>query len=122
MSILDRIGMALALAASVAFCQIAFAHASLKRASPAPGTTVQVAPTEIVLSFSEPVEEAFSTVTVKDASGKSMSSAKVRIDATDGATVHLDVPKLPSGLYTVQWVAVSHDSHRRTGVFSFTVK
>jgi copper resistance protein C len=32
------------------------------------------------------------------------------------------LPPLPSGTYTVHWVAVSVDSHRTQGGYNFTVK
>ena len=119
---LNALGMTLVVAASALFSQVAAAHASLKKSVPAADATVDVAPKEITLTFSEHVEEAFSTVTVKDAAGKDVSTAKSHVDAADGATLHLDVPSLQSGVYTVQWAAVTHDSHRRTGDFKFTVK
>jgi methionine-rich copper-binding protein CopC len=51
-----------------------------------------------------------------------VTAAKAHIDAADGAILHLDAPLLTSGVYTVQWVAVAHDGHRRTGEFKFTLK
>jgi methionine-rich copper-binding protein CopC len=32
------------------------------------------------------------------------------------------LPKLPPGVYTVNWVAVSVDTHRSQGEYKFTVK
>ena len=118
----NALGLALVLASTAFFSQIAAAHASLKSSSPAPGAAVEVAPKEISLTFNEKVEEAFSAVTVKDAAGKDVATAKAKVDATDGVTLHLEVPALSSGAYSVQWVAVSHDGHRRTGDFKFTVR
>ena len=122
MNKLNVLGLGLVLATTALFSQIAAAHASLKRSSPAAGATVEVAPKEISLTFSENLEEAFSAVTVKDGAGKDVATAKAKVDATDGTTLHLQVPTLSSGAYSVQWVAVSHDGHRRTGDFKFTVK
>ena len=119
---INAFGLALVLATTAFFSQVAAAHASLKSSSPAAGAKVEVAPKEISLTFSEKLEEAFSAVTVKDAAGKDVATAKAKVDAADGTTLHLEVPTLPSGAYSVQWVAVSHDGHRRTGDFKFTVK
>ena len=119
---LNTLGFALILATTAFFSQVAAAHASLKSSSPAAGATVEVAPKEISLTFSEKLEEAFSVVTVKDAAGKDVANAKAKVDAADGTTLHLEVPTLSSGAYSVQWVAVSHDGHRSTGDFKFTVK
>ncbi len=119
---LSIIGMALVFASTLALSQLAQAHASLKSSSPAEGATVAVAPRDISLTFSEKVEEAFSAITLKDAAGKGVTASKAHVDAADGATLHLDAPPLASGAYSVQWVAVAHDGHRRTGEFRFTVK
>jgi methionine-rich copper-binding protein CopC len=119
---LNTLGLALVLATTTFFSQVAAAHASLKSSSPAAGATVEIAPKEISLTFNEKVEEAFSAVTVKDAAGKDVATAKAKVDAADGTSLHLDVPTLSPGTYSVQWVAVSHDGHRRTGEFKFTVK
>ncbi len=100
MKTINALGLALALASTAFFSQIAAAHASLKSSSPAAGTTVEVAPKEISLTFNEKVEEAFSAMTVKDASGKEVATAKAKVDATDGVTLHLEVPALPSGEYS----------------------
>jgi methionine-rich copper-binding protein CopC len=48
----------------------AFAHAELKSAVPPAGGTVAAAPNEVMVNFSEPLEPAFSTVVVRDSTGK----------------------------------------------------
>ena len=118
----NALRLLLVLATTAFFCQVAAAHASLKSSSPAAGATVEVAPKEISLTFSEKLEEAFSAMSVKDGAGKDVATTKAKVGATDGTTMHLEVPTLSSGAYSVQWVAVSHDGHRRTGDFKFTVK
>jgi methionine-rich copper-binding protein CopC len=116
------VGMALVFAGTLALSPFAQAHASLKSSLPAANATLEAAPKDISLTFSEKVEESFSAVALEDAAGKDVTAAKAHIDATDGATLHLDAPLLRSGVYTVRWVAVAHDGHRRTGHFKFTVK
>lgn len=100
----------------------AFAHAVLKSSIPAAGASVDAAPKQITLSFNEKLEEAFSSVSLKDASGKDVATGKVQMDAANPATLRLDLPALSTGAYSVQWVAVGHDGHRRLGDFTFTVK
>lgn len=112
----------LAAIAGLAVAPLAQAHASLKVSVPAAGATVDASPAEIALTFNEKVEEAFSAITLKDAAGKDVDAPKAHVDAQDGATLHLAPPTLAPGAYTVQWVAVGHDGHRRTGEFKFTVK
>ena len=94
------------------------AHALLKKASPLVGSTVTTPPAEVWLDFSEGIEPAFCTVTVTNAAG-------VRVDHNDlhGAGAHLavGVGPLTSGTYKVVWHALSVDTHRTEGSFSFTV-
>ena len=96
----------------------AAAHALLKKASPLVGSTVAAAPAEVGMDFSEGVEPSFCTVTVQDAAG-------ARVDHNDlhGAGSHLaiGVGPLPPGTYKVVWHALSVDTHRTEGSFSFTV-
>ena len=56
-----------ALAVLLAVPGAAFAHAQLENADPAPGARVARAPTELRLSFSEPVDASFSQIQVLDA-------------------------------------------------------
>ncbi|MBW8780056.1 MAG: copper resistance protein CopC [Burkholderiales bacterium] len=113
---------AIVLAASLGFAPLVQAHASLKASSPPAGATVEASPKDIALTFNEKVEEAFSAIALKDAGGKDVAAPKAHVDQADPTTLHLAAPPLASGVYTVQWVAVGHDGHRRTGDFKFTVK
>ena len=119
---LNALALSLVLTGAAFVSPLAAAHATMKSSIPAADSTVDVAPKEIALTFNEKVEESFSSVTVKDAGGKAVATAKVHVDAKDPDTLHLDLPTLSSGTYAVQWVAVGHDGHRRIGDFKFTVK
>lgn len=119
---LNTLALCLALTSLIFTSPYAAAHATMKSSIPAAGSTVDVAPKEVVLTFNEKVEESFSSITVKDSAGKEVTAAKVHIEATTPETLHLNIPALTSGTYAVQWVAVGHDGHRRTGEFKFTVK
>jgi methionine-rich copper-binding protein CopC len=119
---LNALGATVFLASSLVLSPVAQAHASLKSSTPAAGATVDASPKEISLTFNEKVEDTFSAITIKDAAGKDVATSKAHVDAADGMTLHLDAPTLASGTYSVQWVAVGHDGHRRTGDFKFTVK
>ncbi len=119
---LNALALSLVLTGAAVVSPFAAAHATLKSSSPAADSMVDVAPKEITLTFNEKVEESFSSVTVKDAGGKAVATTKVHVDAKDPGTLRLDMPSLSSGTYAVQWVAVGHDGHRRTGDFKFMVK
>lgn len=109
-------------AAAMLAAPYALAHASLKSSSPAAGAVLATAPKQITLAFNEKVEAAFSSVSVADAQGKQVSTARAKSDAANPAVVYLEVPSLAAGSYTVKWAVAGHDGHRRKGEFSFTVK
>jgi methionine-rich copper-binding protein CopC len=114
--------MATALAATVLASPFSSAHANLKSSEPEAGATLSSAPKEIVLTFNEKIEEAFSTVTLADAEGKAVAADKAKVDAANPAVVRLLAPTLAAGSYTVTWAVAGHDGHRRKGEFKFTVK
>ncbi len=97
----------------------AFAHAHLKTATPAVGSTGP-APAEVVLMFSEGLEPHFSTIAVlKD--GKHLETGPAHLVGGDAKTFAVPVSALPAGIYTVEWHATSVDTHKTEGHFTFTV-
>lgn len=110
--------MASILLASPSAC----AHASLKNSDPQAGATLAAAPKEITLTFNEKVEAAFSSITLSSADGKDVAAGKAKVDASNPAILHLDLPALSAGAYTVKWAVAGHDGHRRTGEFKFSVQ
>lgn len=110
------------LACAAIVSQGASAHAVVKESAPAAGATLAQSPKEIAITFNEKVEAAFSSVSVKDASGKDVASGKGRVDIANPAVLRVGLPALGAGGYIVKWAAVGHDGHRRTGEFKFTVK
>jgi copper resistance protein C len=96
----------------------AHAHASLARASPSAGSTMSAAPHEVVLTFTERLEAAFSNLTVTDASGTEVSQGKAQVNDN---TMHISLRPLNAGIYKVNWRAVSTDTHKIEGSFTFGV-
>ncbi len=96
----------------------AHGHASLERARPLVGSTVSDAPKEIVLTFSENLEPAFSRIIVTDVGGTQVSNGKAQVD---GNTMRVGLKSLTSGSYKVSWRAVSTDTHAMQGSFVFQV-
>lgn len=117
-------GAALAalLAAAALSSPLAAAHAALKQSQPAANAVLDRAPRDIELTFNEKVEPAFSAITLQDAGGKDVAAGKARVDAANPLLLKLELPALASGAYSVRWVAVGPDGHRRSGQFGFTVK
>lgn len=112
----------LLITSSAALSGSAFAHAAIKESSPSASATLNTPPKEVVLVFNEKLEGAFSSIKVLDKAGKEVATSKARVDASDPTKLHLDVPTLTSGTYTVRWTAVGPDGHPRKGDYAFTVK
>jgi copper resistance protein C len=94
------------------------AHAFLDHASPLVGSNVRSAPHEVLLSFTQNLEPAFSNVQVTDANGARVDQGKTQIG---GNTMRVGLKPLGPGSYRVRWHALSVDTHTTEGSFSFTV-
>lgn len=99
----------------------ALAHAVVKQSVPAQGAVLRAAPPEVRITFNEKVEKMFTTATVKNAAGATVSSARAALDPADPSTLRLPLPALKAGKYSVHWTAVGGDGHRRTGQLRFTI-
>jgi copper resistance protein C len=97
----------------------AHAHAALAHASPSAGSTMRAAPHEVVLTFTERLEGAFSNLTVTDASGTEVSQGKAQVNDN---TMRISLKPLNAGIYKVNWRAVSTDTHKIEGSFTFGVE
>ena len=97
---------------------VALAHAFLDHAEPRVGSTVQSAPRELSLSFTQQLEPAFSTVEVRDAGGARVDQGKARVSAD---VMRIGLKPLTPGTYKVNWRALSVDTHTTEGSFSFQV-
>jgi methionine-rich copper-binding protein CopC len=99
----------------------AFAHALLEQAAPRAGARLAAPPAEVRLTFSEPLEPAFSSFTVSGPPGfGGAPPAKVAGADHRSLAAPLKAP-VPAGRYQVSWRAVSTDSHVTQGSFSFEV-
>jgi methionine-rich copper-binding protein CopC len=101
--------------------QLAFAHAHPTQQTPAPDATVE-APHEVAIEFTEGLEPAFSTLTVTNAAGKLVNSAKSAVDANNKKHMSVALDDLKTGAYQVEWTAVADDGHRTKGHYLFNVK
>ena len=98
----------------------ASAHAFLKTASPAVGSMIKTAPTEVRIDFTEGVEPEFSNITVMDAHGTQVSDGRPHLEGGD-THLAIELKPLAPGRYTVSWHATATDTHRTQGSFAFTV-
>jgi methionine-rich copper-binding protein CopC len=105
-----------------AFATSADAHPKLKSVSPAADVSSKVAPKEIKLNFSEGVIAKFSGLELKDEAGKTIATGAAANDPEDRSQLVVPLPvPLKAGHYTVTWHAVSEDTHRVKGEYSFGV-
>jgi methionine-rich copper-binding protein CopC len=73
--------------------------------------------------FDGEIEPVFSTLVVKNAAGKQVSTGKGEVDASNQALLETALAtKLPADKYTVYWSVVARDGHHSEGHFDFTVK
>jgi copper resistance protein C len=103
---------------SAALCGAAYAHASLLHANPAADSIVSAAPQEVTLTFTDTLEAAFSNLTVTDGNGVEVSQGKAQVNKN---TMRVGLKSLNAGVYKVNWRAVSTDTHRTDGTFTFRV-
>ncbi len=112
---------ALVLLAAIALAGPALAHAFLQSATPKVGSRLSAAPAEVRLTFSEPIEPAFSSIAIAGPPGFG-GAAPARLADRDhrALAAQLKAP-LPRGRYVVRWRVLSADSHTTQGSFQFEV-
>src|SRR5713101_3045460 len=102
-------------------CGAAYAHPELRSAEPAAGAATS-SPKQIKITINENVVPQFSGIEVKDQTGKVMATGKATTDHTNKKQIVVPVQEpLPPGDYKVEWHAVSDDTHRVKGSYSFSV-
>lgn len=110
------IGLALLLSNAV------LAHANLVKSDPSPNEVLSRAPSEIRLWFSEPLEPAFSHITLRDSNGNIIETNDATVDPTDTRQLALAMGNLPNGVYTISWRVVSAaDGHQTQGSIPFSI-
>ncbi len=95
-----------------------WAHAELMTTIPEQGAILQQLPTEIVLTFDEPVQPAASIRLIADGFSEivelpTQSDAEQLIGAVDGLT---------NGRWTVQWAVISADGDQISGNYQFELQ
>src|SRR5438270_7389155 len=96
------------------------AHAVLQNTTPPSNGTIDRAPSQLTLSYSETVEVSLGSLQVLNCAG-----GRVTIGAPHHGLRSSDVvaslPDLPPSLYVVRWRVISADSHPVQGAFYFRV-
>ncbi|WP_241249455.1 copper resistance CopC family protein [Rhodococcus sp. X156] len=97
----------------------ASAHSYLVSSDPADGAEVATSPAQVALTFNEPLQPAFGSVSVVGPDGNQWSTGSATIT---GSTATVALTELgPAGRYTVAYRVLSADSHPVTGTVSFTL-
>ena len=98
------------------------AHANLVEASPAPNSTLDAAPSQVIIWFTEPIEPRLSEIRVLDAQGSRVDDGSPQFDANEPTVMSVGMAPVPNGTYTVAWKNVSTvDGHRVRGSYLFSV-
>jgi methionine-rich copper-binding protein CopC len=113
---------AFTLVTAILYGGVAYAHPQLQSAEPAAGAAMTTSPKQIRITFNENVIPQFSGVEVKDQTGKMIPTGKAATDPANKKLLMVPVnEQLPPGDYKVEWHAVSDDTQRVKGSYSFSV-
>ena len=106
---------------SVTMAPTASAHADLQVSAPEDGESLQIAPEEIRLTFSEELFEELVEISILDADGDLYSTIGVEQTPPPGTDVIFPWPtQAPPGEYSIAYRVVSADGHPVTGTISFS--
>lgn len=100
----------------------AAAHAVLDSAEPADGATLNAAPSEVVLSFTEPIDAKVSSIRVLDTNGRNVSAGEAQTLPVDAKRFRIVLTDADKGVYIVTWRVLSRvDGHVTGGSLAFGV-
>jgi len=111
------VALALSGLAALAAATPAFAHAELTASTPAKGASLATAPTQLQLSFSEPVSPV--SITVTGPGSTKWTLGEIRVQGND-VTAALQAVG-PAGPYTIAYTVKSDDGDDVTGTVPFTM-
>jgi len=99
----------------------AYAHPEFQSAEPAAGKA-SAPPKQIRITFNGNIIPQFSGVELKDQTGKVVATGKATTDPANKKRLVVPIKdQLAPGDYKVEWHAVSDDTHRVKGSYSFSV-
>ena len=96
------------------------AHAPAVESSPRSGETFAISPDRVTIRFGEPVNPAFSSISVYDSTGQRVDEDSPQADRNDQAVMWVQLEPIGKGTFTVAWSSLSAvDGSRSAGWFSF---
>lgn len=115
------VSVVMAVVVLIGSASVAGAHASLDSSSPAASTVLETSPSQIRLTFNEPVESTLAEIRLFAADEKQVLISPAVRSSTTPTVVTAEVPTLDDGVYVVVWRVMSSDGHPATGAFPFEV-
>jgi len=117
-----RLALAAGLLAGLLAPATVLGHAELDTVTPADKSTIQTPPTEIVMTFTEPVDPKKSSIKLVDASGAVIAEGST-VDSANPKLMRLPITDvLAAATYTVRWTTASTlDGDLDHGTTTFTV-
>lgn len=113
-------GLLASLAVLLGTAGLALGHAELDTVSPADGSIVSAAPNQIVMTFTEALNPAKSSIVLVDGAGSTIAQGG-SVSPTAPKQMTLDLPGLVPGAYQVRWTSASAaDGDIARGTTSFT--
>ena len=109
----------LALSALVALPAATLGHATLVSGDPAPGSTVETAPSRVSATFDDELDGAKSSIVLVGPDGQTVGTGSLAPE--DSHVLAVIVPPLGPGTYEVRWTAATADGHIERGTYRFTV-
>jgi len=113
------LGTSATLIALLAMPATALGHVELVSSSPAAGEDVDVAPTEVILTFDDELDPATSSFTVTDPDHNVVGTGEVNLTVADRNVLTGSVTIIDPGVYTVGYAVAGIDGHQIGGAFSF---
>jgi methionine-rich copper-binding protein CopC len=76
----------------------------------------------VTLHFNEKLEARFSSVVVRDSTGKQVDKGDGAVDKGDRTLMRVQLQQpVAQGVYKVEWKVMSADTHKVDGSFTFKV-
>jgi len=97
----------------------ALAKVELRSSDPAPEAVLTASPQELVMTFSEPIQPAYSVVAVLDGNGRRIDVGHVERDPAKATVVHVPLFGRAQGTCRVTWHVVGSDKRSVSGRFVF---
>jgi copper resistance protein C len=117
-----KLAPALILVACLTSASPALAHAHLKAETPLADGVLAASPPTLSLNFSEGLEIGLSGVILKGQDGRVIPTGAAVLAPNDDKKITVPLNgALSAGKYTVEWHALSRDSHATNGSYEFTV-